>query len=359
MPAQKRLDLIVRQLAALIIMDNSDFTMKRLFFFLLMCSAAGCAEQPKETVTRLYVADTDSARRLVTVYEPANSAAPPAVRTINTGLTQGVWVDVISDVMIHAGIRTVRIYNVASAINGNVPPTSEFTDTALTNPREITYDNLRKILYVANDLRREVRIYDNAPALSGAVQSRRILTPAPVWSVFHDTPNNRLFVLLDRTGCDSIYIYNNPETKTETSPPDQVLRLTTTFPNKARYHGLWYSNRRDVLYVTDIGSGNDGSLDGSIYILADVKSVLAGNLSQPVVPTRTISGALTGMNNPADIDVDDRDGFDDIYVPDKGANVRKVFVFSVNAEGNAPPKTVIPFEGVPEDVFLDIFSPKP
>ncbi|MBC8045152.1 MAG: hypothetical protein IAF08_17060 [Rhizobacter sp.] len=341
---------------------------------LLVCTLAaltGCeplgAPDAAPKPTRLYVSSSaaGTGNQKVDVFDAADAAAPSITRSIQSGNTEGVWVDTESNILIHAGSKafaaspspTVKFYANSTTVDSNAAPTSQFTDTLLTNAREITFDDVRKSLYIANQTKNEIRIYDNAPSLTGNVTASRVLTlPDDPWSVFYDRKSDRLFIAFD-TGSDSIYIYNNPQLKNGNAAPDKVLRLKTTYNTNAqrRLHNAWYSNKLDVLYVTDVGNGSPDSADGSVYVVEQLATVLAtATTAAPVTPTRTITGLATLLKNPTDVDVDDRDGREDIYISEKAG--AKILVFKFGATGNAAPAKTFPHPS-PEDIFLDIFTP--
>src|SRR5690606_26923179 len=69
--------------------------------------------------------------------------------------------------------------------------------------------------------------------------------------------------------------------------------------------GIAFVDSLDVLVAADYGvvQGENRLADGKIYIIEGIKAHLA-NPSGTVSPTRTISGALTGLTGPVDVAID-------------------------------------------------------
>lgn len=354
----------------------STFQTAKAIAFIVAISVAGSACQKNETIVNqkkgksiLYVsnADTSSLVANLDVYNRADADMPMAKTEVNTGAKDGngVFVDIKTNTLFQLSRqkKTLYIFSGAQQLMGDAMPTKMFTDSTLSSGREIAYDKMNNTLFIANNSDSSIRVYANATMLNGSVVGKKIKIPGQPWGIHYDEMNDRLLVLIDLAGM-RVEVYNHPAGMMEGSVmPNSVLnvsdRLNGTF---SRLHGITYSSKLDMLFVTEIGEaalpvtpapGKPAfNADGGILIFegATQKLTTGGTFAA----TKTIYGSATGLGNPVDIAIDDTNE-KLVYVAEK-AN-KKILAFSLAAVGNTMPAIEIVSTKSPEDIFIDATRP--
>lgn len=309
-------------------------------------------------VSRLFVsnADTDMAVANLSVYSPADGASLPAPTNLNAGFPDGngVVYDAGSNIgfQVSRTNKAIKMFSVSDG--GMVTLGNTFTDAGLVSGRDAVYDVVNKTLYVASNTDSTVRVYANAPSLSGSINANKVfkLNGQP-WGL--EFSNGRLMVLIDLNRKE-IQVFNNVNNISAGQiTPTSII----TIPSATRLHGLVYSAASDVLIVTEIGAaaapaipnptGPAFNADGGIYIIEGANAKFAANAA--VTPTRTIIGSNTKLGNPVDVTFDGRAGKNLIYVAEKANKLISVFRLSDN--GNVAPATSAMVTTLPESIFVD------
>lgn len=179
----------------------------------------------------------------------------------------------------------IAVYADAStaALNGNLAPTRQFTNAAITNPSGINLDSAGS-LYIANSGAGNVLVYADAGNLNGNVApTRTISSPlfagCVIFDVFVDA-DDRLFVL-SAAGPQRIFVFDGASTLNGAVMPDVVLDVTGAVALRS-------------IVVDAAGTGYLTDQAASAVYAYD--SIATRNGALP--PDRTISGASTQMSGP-------------------------------------------------------------
>ncbi len=225
----------------------------------------------------------------------ANGNIPPN-RNIVGALTTfneptGIWLDAASDTLYVAnfGANSILVFNNASTTNGNVAPSRTISGAATTLglPHSLWLDTASNTLYVANFGGNSILVFNNASTATGNITPDRTIagvstTLASPAGLSLDTASDTLYVA-DRSG--SILIFNNASTiNGDVAPSRTISGATTTLTGP---YGIWLDMTSDRLYVADISTGK-------ILVFNN-----ASTINGDVAPSRTISGAATGLSTPA------------------------------------------------------------
>ncbi len=263
----------------------------------------------------------------------------------------GVHHDSRGDTLIVGDINTatIRFWDGVSALDGDAAPTRVLTgaSTQITsdNAYEVYVDETRDLLYVAYS--DGVFVFANAATIDGDVAPVRTITGATTGLVtadrdkrlFVDEVNDRLYVVDGDTA--TVLVWDAASTVDgDTAPSRTIVGGNTGFNFP---WGIAVDVGRDILYVADESADAvfifDGasSLDGDVApdrILMGATSTLAGpagidvdpisnrlyvshypsdaaisiwddasTVDGDVAPTRSLTGASTGIDSTADVDV--------------------------------------------------------
>lgn len=323
--------------------------------FLFVAILAACTKEdneplPQSTVSRLYVsnADIDPAVTNTLIYDPADSLAFPEPYTFDSKLPDGngIFFDAYSGLVYQVSRQERNIRTFTVKTDGTLAEKASFIDERLTSAREIAYDRGRKTLYVSSDTDSALYVYGGIDTLRGTIRATKKLKleNGRPWGIHLEGEN--LFVVLDQSKLE-VQLFENAST----------LQVGLIAPNKkisiagaTRLHGITYSAKRDILMITDIGDSSSPA-DGALYIIEQAAEKFKAGGSQ-ITPTRIIRGAATSLGNPVDIEFDERDGKELIYVAEK-AN-KKILVFKLSDNGNVSPTiTTGILRTSPEAIFLD------
>jgi sugar lactone lactonase YvrE len=228
---------------------------------------------------------------------------------------------------------SIVIYDNISTKNGNVAPNRIIAGaaTTLVAPADVAFDRVRNELYVLDDP--NILVF-NAASLSTGVNNvaptRTLITSfvAGAAAIFVDVANDRLFAA-DLDG--AIAIYDNASTLPTgaITPNRSISGSNTQLGNPA---GIQLDGQ-GRLVVSNLGTV---SVSPSITIYPGSAITAGGN----VVPVARISGSTTGFLTPMQIVVDPS-GTGTAYLAD--ANAAKVDVFANlnTATGNILPTRTI------------------
>lgn len=193
---------------------------------------------------------------------------------------------------------TIRFWDGVSALDGDAAPTRVLTgaSTLITtgNAYEIYVDEVRDLLYVAYN--NGVFVFANAATIDGDVAPVRHITGAATGLVtgnrdkrlFVDETNDRLYVL--EADVPAVFVWDLASTVDgDTAPTRTVSGMNTGFSFP---WGIAVDVGRNILYVADESAD-------AVFIF-DAANTLDGD----VAPNRTLTGPGSTVTSPAGIDVD-------------------------------------------------------
>lgn len=321
----------------------------------LCVTHAGCKKTddknlPKLTISRLYVSVStttgpDSLLKNTLVFDPADEA-PFALHSFSSEMvgSQGICLDdsVFRGYQVSARLRRVNMFNVD--IKGGLTQSKFFIDSSLTTPRDIAYRRKDKLLFVSNNKDSTLRMYyspdDSLSGKKNKPYGKLKVTGRP-----HGICLNQgdIYVVIEGG--------RNEILKAKIAKSDLLvfpLKNKITISGAVNLRGIFYSAKQDILLVTDIGSETVAT-DGKVFIITDATAKFtAGGL---ISPTRVISGSATLLGNPVDIDLDQREDKNLIYVAEK-LN-KKILVFKLNDAGDIAPTISQAMDSSPESIYLD------
>lgn len=316
------------------------------------CKKDNNKPQSQSIVSRLYVsnADTDAAVQNTLIFDPADQDTLKAPYSYNSQLpdANGIVFDAFSGTVFQVSRKNknIRAFTVNTDGTLAAPARTSFIDPSLTSAREMAYDRVRKILYIASNADSSIYVYNDAPTLTGTVTaSKKLKLNGQPWGIHLD--NDRLFVVIDQARAEIQLFEGAAALVVGTIIPTKKIILS----GARRLHGITYSAARDVLVLTDIGEATlpGFNTDGAIHII-DSASTRFTNNNISISPTRTISGSSTALGNPVDVSWDDRKEKDLIYVAEK-AN-KKILIFKFANTGNIAPASYNLLTS-PEALYLD------
>jgi hypothetical protein len=226
------------------------------------------------------------------------------------------------------GDLSVVIYDNISTKNGNLVPSRIIAGAAtnLTTPTDVALDKVRNLLYVADDV--DIHVFASASTVNGNQAPARDLTaPFAVSAIFIDATNDRLF-LADQLG-NSVAIYDHASTLTNTVAGNIVANRAIQGANTrlSRPGGLQLDGAGRLIV--------SNASPARITIYAN-----AATADGDIAPVAEISGANTGLSVPQQI-VLDPTGSGTLYNADPGAARIAVFANLSTATGNiAPTRTI-------------------
>src|SRR2546426_671829 len=293
-----------------------------------------------DTTGRIYVANA-STNDNITIYAPAASGNATPTETIagdNTGLSgpHGIALDAAGRLYVaNGGSDTITVY--AAGATGNTAPIATIAgaNTGLSGPTGLAFDPAGR-LYVTNDAG-SVTVY--AAGASGNV--------APIATIGgrSSTDNTGLNhpVGIARDGAGRLYVTNpGPNTVTvfaagASGNATPATTISTISPaNQTGYPTGIALDAAGNVYVTNNQYRATGN---GIYPSVTVYAPGAGGTA---APTRTITGAHTGMNGPVGIA---RDAAGNLYGANAGNSccglVNSITVYGARARGDAAPTATI------------------
>lgn len=223
------------------------------------------------------------------------------------------------------GDLSVVIYDNISTKNGNVAPSRIIAGAAtnLTTPTDVALDKVRNLLYVADDV--DIHVFASASTVNGNQAPARDLTvPFAVSAIFIDATNDRLFVA-DQAG-NAVAVYDHASTLAS---------------------GTIAANRAISGAATQLSNPGGLQLDGAGRLIVSNASPAritiyanAATADGNIAPVAEISGANTGLSVPDQI-VLDPTGTGTLYNADPGAARIAVFANLNTATGNITPTRTI------------------
>lgn len=327
----------------------------------LLLAVAGCMrnddepEYPKRPIARLYVSiedyQYDAARDdidNVVLIDPADTSEMYVALNHNSDAVGGAGIhfNPFASRLFQAGYNdtTIRIMTVGNL--GNLGNSGSIGNGVLKQMRGLVYHHPTQLLYVASG----TTIYGFYQPMNrnGFTKPNRVLQLASEmrpWSVL--LWNDSLLVS-NSAGNGGVALYGNLSQIDSLASNFQALS-TIRIEGANAIRGIAFVDSLDVLVAADYGVVQGGNRlgDGKIYIIEGIKAHLA-NPSATVSPTRTISGALTGLTGPVDVAIDPRGGASrrTIFVADRDGHT--VSRFPLSADGNVAPEGTVTLD-VPEN----------
>jgi hypothetical protein len=282
---------------------------------------------------KLYVMDTNSNTllRFDNAFTASGNATPAAtIVGTNTTFSSPAFItlDVANDSLYIAdtGDLSVVIYDGISTKNsGNVAPSRIIAGVAtnLLSPTDVSLDKTRNLLYVADDV--DIHVFASATTANGnQAPARDLSVPFAVSAIFIDGTNDRLYVA-DQAG-NAIAVYDHASTLNGPITANRAVQGATN---------THLSNPGGVQVD---GAGRlvvSNASPPSITIYAN-----AATADGDVAPVATISGASTGLSVPDQIVVDTT-GTGTLYNADPGAARVAVWSNLNTANGNISPTRTI------------------
>ena len=333
----------------------------RILFFTICCILplliiTGCVKDenvamPKSTVSRLYVsnADTDAAVNNTLIFDPADQSKFTEPYKFNSQLADGngLVFDPYSGVVYQVSRLNKNIKSFKVNTDGSLVNKSSFVHEGLLSAREMAYDRSRDMLYISSNIDSAIYVYNSVSTLKDIVLAdKKLKLNGQPWGIHLD--NDRLFVVIDQNRAE-VQLFENASALA-VGPILTTKKITVS--GATRLHGITYSSSRDVLILTDIAEATSAGFDsdGSIHIITDASSKFTA-AGVPIMPSKTIKGALTGLGNPVDVAWDDREGKNLIYIAEKAR--RKILVFNYAGTGNIAPSLIADLTSSPEAIYLD------
>jgi sugar lactone lactonase YvrE len=281
-----------------------------------------------DSAENIYVANNDN--NSVTVYPAGSNGNVPPSATIsgsNTGLSvpTGVALDIDDNIYVSNENNIVTVYPAGS--NGNIAPSATISggSTGLDSPEGIALDSGGNI-YVANGLNNTVTVYPKG--------STGNVAPSATLNTDLDTLTG---VALD--GSNNIYVVNyGSDARVAVYPAGSIGNATPSATISGSNTRLDFPlglavDSADKIYVV-----NDG-IDGNDNLV----TVYAAGSSGNVVPSATISGVATALDDPAGIAIDSAKK---IYVTNDGSQnggSDSVTVYPAGSNGDIQPTAIIQF----------------
>lgn len=153
---------------------------------------------------------------------------------------------------------SIAIFSNYSTLNGVKPPTRHlFGDsTGFKQPHSCWLDTTRDILYVANTLGEDIRVFDSASKVDGNTKPSRIISSG-LWGrpvhIFIDEKHDVMFVACqaDSGKPQQIVIYSNASKLDSTRNPNlRIIGSNTRFDRKGyNLNVSWYNSDKKLLAV--------------------------------------------------------------------------------------------------------------
>ena len=167
---------------------------------------SGCTKDdnepmPQSTVSRLYVsnADTDASVSNTLIYDPADQSKFKEPYKFISLLpdANGIFFDPYSGTVFQVSRKNKNIKTFEVKTDGSLANKNSFIDEGLTSAREMAFNRILDILYVASNADSAIYVYEKASTLKGTVSaSKKLKLNGQPWGIHLD--NDRLFVVIDQ-----------------------------------------------------------------------------------------------------------------------------------------------------------------
>jgi sugar lactone lactonase YvrE len=285
---------------------------------------------------KLYVSNSiaNSILRFDNAFTATGNAVPAATitgtaTTLNTPAF--ITVDTVNDRLYVAnnGDVSILIFDNISAKNGNIAPERTISGTAtnLVGPTDVSVDTTKDLLYVADE--GDVYVFATASTATGNVAPIHDIQVnfTTASAILIDAASDTLYVA-DTTG-NAIHIYNGASTLDGPVTANRILQGAAT--HLANPGGLQIDGAGRLV----VSNSPTNTTQSSITIYSNAATI-TGNIA----PLGEIKGSTTGLTNPDQLVVD-KTGTSTIYNADSGAGRVAIFANTGTATGNiAPTRTI-------------------
>ncbi|MEL7021463.1 MAG: DUF4331 family protein, partial [Bacteroidota bacterium] len=213
--------------------------------------------------------------------------------------------------------------NFLGAINDGMMPQLTATSTAdFSNGREIAVNGNQ--LVVAQDATDEndgnkLLLYNISPTAITLVEEYPV--DINLWGIFAD--GNTLYAIVDNSA--DLAVFDNFFTA-PSSTPDRIITVEGIF----RTHGLTYIAERDMMILTDVGSGANPA-DGAFTVVRNYTDAAADGRITATEQIR-IEGSATFLGNPVDVIYVEEN--DVVYIAERANGGGRVLGFTLPAVGS-------------------------
>lgn len=330
-----------------------------LSFILIATSFVACKRNddepilPPTRISRLYVSFTDVPPddlappvKSIAVFDPADSLtlSTPDYFASGVDVGAGIYFNPFAKRVFQGSQANFMIKTFSVNIAGVLGPASSFVDSTLVGQPSLAYDHISTNLYVANNSNNSIHAYSRATQLNGIQKigpKRFILNAQPRGLVLD---NDSIMVVLKSEAVNEIALLENPS-QIDSGVVNSFKKITITGASDLR--GIAYSSKLNLIVVSDV-------VNSAIYFIENAREAFTQN--SVVTTAGSLTGALTQINGPIDIAIDDRDDKLLLYVADRGKegqNKKAILRFNLADRGNIAPQVVYPLTLNPASIYLD------
>ncbi len=304
---------------------------------------------PERPISRLYVSmsefqtdETADPFDNLLVVDPADSATMESATIYRTEARggSGIYFDPAIGSVFQANLTDTNVYVLSVSNRGILSVSGSFGNELLDAMRGIWYHHPSENLYIANLTTPSTLYVYHAPLRNRGfrVPNHALeLEGVRPWGICMYDDN----MLMVRTGAEGgVSVYT--DLPADTNGTSIRAAATLTVEGASDLRGIAYSKALDVMALSD-HNGN------RIYIFEQASTLFSS--SGTITPTRTISGANTGLNGPIDVTIDERQGGERLYVAN--AQSKTIVRFPLSASGNAIPETTARLNYAPASIHVD------
>ena len=336
-------------------MDKLMKQLKAVVLGLLVVLCGACMRNddepalPERPISRLYVSladfQTDEPADPfpnLAVIDPADSATMESATVYRTEARGGgaIYFDPAIGSAFQGNRADTNVYVLSVSNRGILSVSGTFGNGLLDAMRGIWYHHPSQNLYIANQTTPSTLYVYNTPLRNrGFREPTHSLELGDVrpWGICMYGDN----MLIARTGENGgVSVYTGLPADTNSTTLQAAATLVVEGASDIR--GVAYSAQADVMALTDHNANR-------VYIFEQASSLFS--TSRTITPTRIIAGAITGLNGPIDVTIDDREGGERLYVAN--AQSRTIVRFPLSASGNAAPETSVLLPHVPASIHVD------
>jgi hypothetical protein len=293
-------------------------------------STAGGGGGGTVSLGELYVATNSSIVRFNNALSATGNIVPAAIITgaaTTLSAPQHLLLDPTGDRLFvaNAGASSILVFDSASTINGNVPPTRTISGSAtlLAAPHDLAIDPINNLLYVADGT--QILVFQSASTINGNIPPvHNIDMGFAVAAMFLDGTNDRLFVsdpsgnAIDRL--DGVSVQNGAATV--------AASIAGTNTGLAQPAGLALDAAGRLIVAN--------TATPSITIFSSAATA-TGNIA----PVATVSGPGTQLSGPDQIVLNPASSNGELFVADNLAGAILIFDNFNTITGATPPQRTI------------------
>lgn len=329
-----------------------------LSLFLITTCIVACKKNddepilPPTRISRLYVSFSDVQTddlaipfKNIAVFDPADSASLSSPVYFNSQVVEGagIFFSPTAKRVFQGSVQNFTMKTFSVSLSGVLGPGTSFTDSTLTSQPDLAYDAVSTNLYVANNLTNSIHVYEKGTQRSGILKygpNKRFQLSAQPRGLVLD--NDSLMVLLRTSeGINEIALLENPS-KIDSGIVSFSKKIT--IPGASDLRGIAYSHKLNLLVISDVAASK-------IYFIENAREAFTQNLT--VSSSESLSGALTRINQPIDVAIDDRDEKMLLYIADRAESTKSILRFKLSDRGNIAPQTGFSLPLLPASIYLD------